>query len=52
MISEHHPTILFLVAVDTRDDVPDLSDLVVHVRLQTEFHVVGAAGVISERQAA
>ncbi len=52
MIPEHHPTILFLVAVDARNDVPDLSDLVIHVRLQTHFDVVGAAGVISERQAA
>src|SRR6185369_11959582 len=50
MVSEHDPPIPLFVAVDARDDVPDRPQLVIHVSLQTELHVVRAADVISERQ--
>src|SRR5215213_4422965 len=52
MVPKDHPAILLFVAVDARDDVPDRPQLVVHVSLQAELHVVRAANVISEWQAA
>src|ERR1044071_10051371 len=52
MIAEYYPTILLFVAIDARDDIPDLPQLVVHVSLQTQLHIVRSADVISERQAA
>ena len=50
MVPQHDPTILLFISIYARDDVPDLADLVVHVRLQTELHVASPAEVISERQ--
>src|SRR6185295_12918034 len=52
MVAEYYPTILLLVAIDARDDIPDLPLLVVHVSLQTQLHIVRSADVISEWQAA
>ncbi len=50
MVAENDPAILLFVAVDARDDVPDLADLVIHVSLQTDLNVVRPADVIRERQ--
>src|SRR6185437_1253348 len=51
MVPEHDPAILLFVAVDARHDVPDRAQLVIRVDFQTQLHIVGAADVISERQA-
>src|SRR6185369_2909196 len=52
MIAQNHPTILFFVSINARNDVPDLSLLIIHVSLQTQLHVVRSAEVVSEWQAA
>src|SRR5439155_10487933 len=52
MIAHNHPTILFRHAINPRDHVPKCARLVIHVGLQMDAHIIGAADVIRKRKTA
>jgi len=52
MIAHYHPAISFRITLDTRHYIPQRACLIVHVGAQMYLHIVAAANVISECQAA
>src|SRR6185503_1534720 len=50
MITHHYPAIFFLVAIDSRYDIPNFPYLIIHISFQVHSDVVVSANVISKGQ--